>query len=380
LTTQNLDLTITAETYLYKSIQKDKTLSSASSLPNYVNFLSGSSQEPAVANVTARLYNSKPVKDAVAEALTNMRVVLGVATKPTQSKKKRVDEDVKPGKPVNLAVSSINQAQCQNVYIAPMTEQGLSGSEEDDEGREPDMSSIEGGNESDMWADLSLDEDALEAFDERLAESSEDGSHGLGIEARRTALRRDLAGNLSISSEPTTSPVPEPDLKSKSIKATNIVRAKTDFLPSLTMGGYWSGSESGPEDDVDVAPRKNRRGQRARQQIWEKKYGKGAKHIQNTNSNRTSGRDDGWDAKRGAQESGGARRRPDMNNRPFSKDSGPQRYIAIGGNAIQVVPRNRVIEKAVADNKPLHPSWEAAKKAKEQKQTAAFAGKKVTFD
>jgi hypothetical protein len=28
----------------------------------------------------------------------------------------------------------------------------------------------------------------------------------------------------------------------------------------------------------------------------------------------------------------------------------------------------------------LHPSWEAAKKAKEAKQTAAFQGKKVVFE
>jgi hypothetical protein len=32
------------------------------------------------------------------------------------------------------------------------------------------------------------------------------------------------------------------------------------------------------------------------------------------------------------------------------------------------------------DEGPLHPSWEAKRKAKEQATTAAFAGKKVTFD
>jgi len=32
------------------------------------------------------------------------------------------------------------------------------------------------------------------------------------------------------------------------------------------------------------------------------------------------------------------------------------------------------------DAGPLHPSWEAAKKAKEAKQMASFQGKKVVFE
>ena len=32
-----------------------------------------------------------------------------------------------------------------------------------------------------------------------------------------------------------------------------------------------------------------------------------------------------------------------------------------------------------AANAPLHPSWEAAKKAKEQKKAIQFQGKKVVF-
>ena len=108
----------------------------------------------------------------------------------------------------------------------------------------------------------------------------------------------------------------------------------TTFLPSLTMGGYWSGSESA--EDFEEAPRKNRRGQRARRQIWEQKYGTKANHLKNQKT-----------------------RRSQVNE-----------YKPV---------RQPVEKQAVVEDKPIHPSWEAAKRAKEQKQ-AQFQGKKMVFD
>ena len=39
-----------------------------------------------------------------------------------------------------------------------------------------------------------------------------------------------------------------------------------------------------------------------------------------------------------------------------------------------------VLEKVERESRPIHPSWAAAKKVKEMKKSALFAGKKVVFD
>ncbi len=139
------------------------------------------------------------------------------------------------------------------------------------------------------------------------------------------------------------------------------------FLPTL-MGGYISGSESA--SDVDVAPeRRNRRGQRARQQIWEKKFGEKAKHLVEPKT-----RDSGWDLKRGAVGGDSKPWKRGVRNPLLDKSKGT------GANETRLgkeppAPRTR------DDTGPLHPSWEAKKRAKEkEQQTAAYEGKRITFD
>ena len=143
------------------------------------------------------------------------------------------------------------------------------------------------------------------------------------------------------------------------------------FMPSLAVG-YISGSDSEATDiEDDVAPRKNRRGQRARQTIWEKKFGGGAKHLKQQET-----RDTGWDSKHGAT----------------GKDDGPywkrklqkksDLAFVEGANAAPV-NKPRVLgqgpqAKAESDA-PVHPSWIAKQKAKE-KEAVQFQGKKITFD
>lgn len=168
------------------------------------------------------------------------------------------------------------------------------------------------------------------------------------------------------------SPLPKASRKDPE-REDQVNRREGGILPSL-MGGYISGSES-DASDIDVAPaaRKNRRGQRARQAIWEKKFKDRAKHL----SQEKAGRDSGWDLKRGAVD-GSARtpwkqgiktpfeRRPDS-RRDEQEHAAPE-------------PRRPRPPTKKDDEGPLHPSWEARKKAKEAQQTAAFQGKKITFD
>ncbi|PTB44302.1 uncharacterized protein TrAFT101_002864 [Trichoderma asperellum] len=150
------------------------------------------------------------------------------------------------------------------------------------------------------------------------------------------------------------------------------------FLPTL-MGGYISGSESA--SDIDAPPKK-RRGQRARQAIWEKKYGAKAKHLQKQAAK--GGRDAGWDMKRGAVGPEDQGRKPWKKGGRVPAGAGGRGGYSQGrggANAHQEsrpAPPPKPVKK---DNEgPLHPSWEARKKAKEQQKGAAFAGSKIVFD
>lgn len=214
---------------------------------------------------------------------------------------------------------------------------------------------------------------------------SEDDS-GIADDMRDSVLatHRQHSRRSASPSTASRSSSPEPISKTKRQAQSAPSTSKTSFLPSLTMGGYWSGSEgaSDVEEDVDVAPRKNRRGQRARQQIWEKKFGKGAKHLANAKPSR----DEGWDMQRGARaatQHAGSRYKPrwaqDRHAAGAQAGAGP---VASGGNASPVMPRSRGATGASKPkpDQPMHPSWEAAKRAKEQSQTGTFAGKKMVFE
>ncbi|KAL6875227.1 Bud-site selection protein [Trichoderma novae-zelandiae] len=151
------------------------------------------------------------------------------------------------------------------------------------------------------------------------------------------------------------------------------------FLPTL-MGGYISGSESA--SDIEAPPKK-RRGQRARRAIWEKKYGAKAKHLQEAAAK--GGRDAGWDMKRGAvgpedQARGKWRKGGRLPGRPAAgiDARGHSQGRGNDGGQGMAAPAAKPTKK---DNEgPLHPSWEARKKAKEAQKNVAFAGQKVVFD
>lgn len=250
-------------------------------------------------------------------------------------------------------------------------------------------------DDDDIPVDLSADE-----IEEKLEEEEEEESDG------------------SDSSE-AVSPPPK---KARASKASVSKNGDSTFLPSL-MGGYVSGSES-DASDLDVAPaRNNRRGQRARQAIWEKKFKQDARHLNKPKDSR----DDGWDAKRGAvgNEHGapwkqGIKSAFDRRDKPSEpapegvhpdrqrhfNDSGPSKpshrnsrdsaqsklpHRSFGGSA----GPSRSFEPAAADapkpppkpvkpkrddTGPLHATWEMAKAQKEKMQSAKFEGKKITFD
>jgi hypothetical protein len=215
--------------------------------------------------------------------------------------------------------------------------------------------------------EASSSSDDYAQYNHRLASSDDDAEDdgSLVREGPDSQLRNELQASLQASEKKmmSVSVSPQPE---KKVESTKQLAMESTFLPSLTAGGYLSGSESDATDVEElVAPRKNRRGQRARQAIWEKKYGETAKHVQTT---KKSSKNEGWDAKRGAVFRDKDGWRDGQKDKKRSQSDNP--------NLEEVTKK----PKKRDDEGRLHPSWEAAKKAKEHKPTAAFQGKKIVFD
>ncbi|ODQ67823.1 Bud-site selection protein [Nadsonia fulvescens var. elongata DSM 6958] len=139
-------------------------------------------------------------------------------------------------------------------------------------------------------------------------------------------------------------------------------------LPALASG-YFSGASDNEDDfnpDADnvvkevTEKRKNRRGQRARQKIWEAKYGKNAAHVK----------------KEGERKYHEAKQRQEDFE---AREARRERENALKAIAIDENPALKKLEEKKVKN-ATHPSWEAKKKLKEMQKTASFSGKKITFD
>ncbi|KAK0188145.1 Bud-site selection protein [Armillaria mellea] len=162
------------------------------------------------------------------------------------------------------------------------------------------------------------------------------------------------------------------------------------FLPSLSVG-FIKGNEDSDwsESDAkagDIEQKKNRRGQRARRAIWEKKYGKNANHKKqeaaeagrkrwNNNSeggpsnrrydsrtSRGSAKFDG-DGRRDKGSEGQHRQRPDT-----------------GWGQRKTLSREGPVAKP-DDKEALHPSWEAKRRlqAKQQVMNTDVQSRKIKF-
>ena len=309
----------------------------------------------------------------MADALGNVRMVLGVVEPQGDGKKK-----------LGATGYDLSNNTREAVNVLEMSATSALPESHDD-------SEWEGLSGSDKFKELTvtgdMEDDDLEyaEYAARLGSSASDGDSGeegrMAIVSNgRDGIGHDATRDLSLSSSSSDSsrPPSPPRQHLKSTKSSAAAPKSTTFLPSLMMGGYWSGSESAEDENdgaADITPRKNRMGQQARRQLWEKKFGHKANHV------KQGSRDQGWDARKGAQggddrgKRGRGRGGIQVRSRPRINGEGSH---GSGANSDPVKVRDEV-KKKPADG-PLHPSWVAAKKAKEQKKSAAFEGKKTTFE
>ncbi|KAK4201550.1 Bud-site selection protein [Triangularia verruculosa] len=422
----SLDLHQTAHAHLCSSLLRFKSIAEHEKLPTEIK--NGvpkpdltEEERAALHNVTSALYSHAAVKEVVTKALEDICKALGVPAPEKKGKRKEKktgekDEEVKQlegtKKPAKEKEDKKDkkEAKQKKSNEAPIAEDegeeeedddinceidvdenvvsrmadllGSSSEDEDDETEKlkllknrsklktplpkhldpMEITSDEEGDDEDGDDDL----DPMEITDdeaddqERDEESDEFGGFSDSNQSSASDDDSDEEEQSDFSSSSTRSPPPK-----KTKKAPKVEVNGSTFLPSL-MGGYISGSESA--SDVDIGPtRKNRRGQRARQAIWEKKFKEQAKHLKKQQEKR----DAGWDLKRGAV---------DGDNKPWKKGI-KNPFKATGANDVAVKKEEPKKERARDDLGTLHPSWEARRLAKEkEKLTAPFQGKKITFD
>ncbi|KAK5946279.1 hypothetical protein PMZ80_000421 [Knufia obscura] len=402
-----------ARNYLLKQCVRTKRIAEAEAFKSlFAGYKIKPSGSVAEGNVLGRLFKSNPVSEVLPGIMKGIREVVG-ADKPAGA---TVGEDA------GIESSDAKRVKFEPVRAAEkQSEDEFAGFSDADEGDVLDIP----------------EEELMDLYNARLTALSDDedeSENELGVDGQDHDRDQDSMEittdeddgvedeEVSISSESED----ESDTlqsKSNSIKPTPSSTANTSFLPSLMHGGYYSGSEPDEDDardgyDPDKAyaaaaakPRKNRRGQRARQAIAEKKHGTKAAHLlkatgaQGVHGDRQrfiaggytgskgKTRNDGWDARRGAVESSNAKgakigraaklpNRSERRNGIVKDRAGSGR--STGANSDPVVGRARPTKKeAGGKSEKMHPSWEAARKRKMETANAgagSFTGKKITFD
>ncbi|KAI1814894.1 Bud-site selection protein [Poronia punctata] len=452
LVLKSLDLHQTAHAHLCSSLLKIKGIAESPRLPADIKPVPRPelSEEERVAlhNVTSALYNRKQVKDVIEEATMGTCIALRVSMPEKKNKNGKKEKEKEKEKEVRSSgnakkdddddspaddESSPSEDDEEEEFDGPPLLKRKREKDEEDLGTMTGSESEEEENNSspefEGFSNSEEEENMFSKYDQFVGGSSSSSSDGseeeegggdddnldLADSRSRSIRKLTLDDDISESESESDSDsddetlAPPPSKKAKKIKAVKPAEfsmGKSAFLPTL-MGGYVSGSESA--SDVDVAPpvRKNRRGQRARQAIWEKKYGEKAKHKQEQDT-----RNEGWDPKRGAVDSSTTPWKKGIKN-PFENNGiHPDRQRQLNndndvkGRKQSARPRRDRSESAQAEKsvvpvpvaaaaeaapKPvapkkrddegsLHPSWVAAKKAKEGVQKVEFQGKKVVFD
>lgn len=350
-----------------KSLLKIKAIATSPELPVEISKPVTFPHDTASLNVNGRLCKSKPVQEAFSAAVAGVKKEFGIrddSDRSTEKKKRLRAKDYESGR-----ATSVGSEDMGTTVKPPKQGKHAAESDNSDALSHADLgdSDKESGDEFEQYRNRLASSDDEDDGDENVEVSDiEDLERQLaqeGLSRKQKSLKKqryDPVANLSLSEdESEDESMDERPLREGAVAKPN----KSSFIPSLTMGGYISGSGSDLDDDVDIAPKKNRRGQRARQKIWEQKYKAKANHLKNQE------RSVGWDPKRGAV-------------------GGSQPRFAKGANSMPLENRRRNVGESVAkkppkkdDSGPLHPSWEAAKRAKEKNSAPVpFQGKKISFE
>lgn len=379
-----LNLDKIAEQHIRRTIGKVKSLKDHEALPESVKEIEKGDNDAAKLNVLARLYKVPAVKKEVDALIEDLKAIVGAgegtakikgAEKAQTGEKKDKKQNIEEDEDVDMLDLSDEDgvaARLFNARIAAPSSGEESDADVSDVERPPSIADSDSEHDPEADLDIASDSSDAESF-EGFGNSNSNSDIPVN---RSIAPPSDLSQSESEFDSDTSLSITT-EKKPKAPKDTSKSTA-SEFLPALSHAAYFSGDESA--SDLDEKPRKNRRGQRARQKIAEAKYGKAAKHIEKQE------RKQGWDAKRGAVSNDGTRGSNRKDRRLAEKGmkaKGGRGPIISGENAAPL-GKKRAEGAKKDDTGPLHPSWAAAKAAKESKKLKIDLGsaksKKITFD
>ncbi|KAJ3566929.1 hypothetical protein NP233_g6688 [Leucocoprinus birnbaumii] len=348
-----IDHEVFANTAMKTKITKDKLLSPNEQIQESLSLelgeklLSASPKEGPTAKVHSRLLSSKILATEISSLCEALRELLG--HQPKKPRKEGGSDDHLDTSGDAKNPPSQKEGTATDTHIAADSDMDL----EEAEDRIIDETGWESGTVdeeerlNDSGVDSEEDEPAIFEFDSDIETN------------RRT--------------KPLQSAAPA------KLPAAQQSNATSTFLPSLSVGFIRGSDESDWSDTeakaADPGQKKNRRGQRARRAIWEKKYGRNANHK-----------------KKELLEAQDKKKNREANNRP-GVHPGFQRpansHIATGSNKWPRDNKPGPSQPAVSHtqastkshDKPLHPSWEAKRKLKEQQSVAIrpSEGTKIKF-
>ncbi|KAK9353489.1 Bud-site selection protein [Lipomyces doorenjongii] len=373
-----LDSNGIAQAHLWKRLRRNRFLYASQLLPNSPPNVETDKAEkgedkskPELAaikqDIIARLFKTKTVQTVVVEAIDGIVTVVELAHNSLDNKK-----ETKNQRQARRAPQSDNVDEGSNVE----DRDEVSDSNDEEEGRdEADGDSKEGSEDEDGESSSEID---ISQYEGLIVNESDEGEIEGGaddgyidyneISDEDPALQYESDGHEESGSllEPVVKQAKsrtKPFKKEVEIPKTDVKRAKTIVLPSLNVG-YVSASESDDdfydeEHNAKQSPptqRKNRRGQRARQKIWEQKYGKNAAHL-----------------KKKEQERAEKEERKQWRRRQRLAQRGQQAVDKVTDSAF----KDQKSEYQAVENKPLHPSWAARQ---QKNKHIDFKGKKIVFE
>ncbi|CAO2647548.1 Nn.00g084700.m01.CDS01 [Neocucurbitaria sp. VM-36] len=397
---KGLDLEKVADQHMRRTVGKVKSLREAEALQEYINGGSaggeekgyegrGLAKDSATLNVTARLYKVHAVKKAVVRVVDHLKDMVG----PSEGSGKAGNAQNEPSKKQKKSAVELEDEEMPDVsdeegnlydafsarIAAPSSGEDDSEDSVSDDERPPSIgdSDSEHDTEADLYEAVEGSEnDEFQSTSSATAEDTESSGTRMLYRGQYISVEIPSSDFSSSDSDADSESESESLLAPSNSKAKALedtIPSSSAFIPALSHAAYFSGSES-EASDLDEAPRKNRRGQRARQKIAEAKYGAKAKHLEKAD------RTKGWDAKRGAV---GDDRRGKGTKSGAPRGQGRQEKS--GGNAEPLGQKKSGGVKR-DDKGELHPSWQAAKAAKESKKLKIDVkgskpqGQKVVFD
>ncbi|EIN12616.1 Bud-site selection protein [Punctularia strigosozonata HHB-11173 SS5] len=374
-----VDFDIVAETALKTKIMKDKLLSSNDAVRDAVQAelsSTGLAPEPPgtpAAKVHGRLLSSKVLATQINLVVNALRTILQPALSPSSADEASAEWSEPPPK----------KSKTKPKELAPHISPALRDAKVSDSGEGSD----EDGDESDARELVSDDDGDVAADDAGWESGSVDDGEGGWESGTVSSDHSDEVEDQSNEEAGETEKKPARPERPPAKAKASIKAGESTFLPSLAVGftrgdsdSEFSDSEAKFADGV----KKNRRGQRARRAIWEKKFGRNANHVKKQREEiAAKGSRD-----RRAPRAGPGRPGPQRNNdAPRMAFHGNDRKLASGANQIQRAQAAHATADAGAkppkrnQDRPLHPSWEAKKRLKEKQSMGIVPaqGTKIKF-